>query len=162
MATHDRADEQIRRPFPRLEAVERSGQAMKRVLMVDDSRSARMIFIRCLKIVGFSEAEFIEAGDGQEAIEAIETVGSVDLAIIDLNMPTTDGLTLLRRLKTDARCGSVPVVVASSLINDAVWRRLREEGAHAVVEKPISPISLKATLAHIDGGEADAALDGTR
>jgi|JI10StandDraft_1071094.scaffolds.fasta_scaffold482027_3 two-component system chemotaxis response regulator CheY len=135
---------------------------MKRVLVVDDSRSARMIFIRCLKIVGFSEAEFIEAGDGQEAIEAIETAGSVDLAIIDLNMPTMDGFTLLRRLKADTRCGSLPVVVASSLINDAVRRRLREEGAHAVVEKPISPISLKAALAGIDGGEADAATDPTR
>jgi CheY-like chemotaxis protein len=91
---------------------------MKRVLVVDDSRSARMIFIRCLKIVGFSEAEFIEAGDGQEAIEAIESVGPVDLAIIDLNMPTMDGFTLLRRIKSDARCGHLPVVVASSLIID--------------------------------------------
>lgn len=135
---------------------------MKRILVVDDSRSARMIFIRCLKIVGFSEAEFIEAGDGQEAIEAFEAGGPIDLAIIDLNMPTMDGFTLLRRLKSDADRRALPVIVASSLINDVMRRRLREEGAHAVVAKPISPISLKAALAGIDGGSEDAATDPTR
>lgn len=135
---------------------------MKRILVVDDSRSARMIFIRCLKIVGFSEAEFIEAGDGQEAIEAIESGGPIDLAIIDLNMPTMDGFTLLRRLKGDSDRRALPVIVASSLINDAVRRRLRQEGALAVVAKPISPISLKAALAGIDGGNEDAATDPTR
>lgn len=136
---------------------------MKKVLVVDDSRSARMIFIRCLKIVGFDEAEFIEAGDGEEAIAALEREGGVDLAIVDLNMPTMDGFTLLRRLKSHAVRHSIPVVVASSLINDAVRRRLREEGAYAVVEKPVSPISLKAALAGIDdGGATDDATDPAR
>ena len=135
---------------------------MKRVLVVDDSRSARMIFVRCLKIVGFEEAEFFEAGDGQEALEVLRACGPVDLALIDLNMPTMDGFTLLRCLSQARGAGAFPVIVASSRINDVVRRRLREAGAHAVVAKPLSPISLKAALAGIDGDIADEPTDPSR
>lgn len=125
---------------------------MTRVLVVDDSRSARMIFVRCLKIAGFEDAEFLEAGEGREALEVLATRGPVDLALIDLNMPAMDGFALLKHLKQDPVGRRFPVIVASSRVNDAVRLRLREDGAHAVIEKPLSPISLKVALAGIVEG----------
>lgn len=133
---------------------------MKRVLVVDDSRSARMIFVRCLKIVGYGEAEFVEASDGHEALELLAELDHVDLVMLDLNMPKMDGLSLLDRLKHDPRWRDVPVVVATSLVNDALRARLFAEGVHAVVEKPISPVSLIAAVAGLGEGDGEATPDG--
>ena len=124
---------------------------MKTVLVVDDSRSARMIFIRCLRIAGFDGAEFLEAGDGQAAIELVEERSDVGLALIDLNMPTMDGLTLVHELRARPALRGLRIIVASSLINDAARSRLAAAGADAVIEKPISPAILVETLAGLGG-----------
>lgn len=124
---------------------------MKTVLVVDDSKSARMIFIRCLKIAGLDEAEFIEAGDGHEAMLQVQERSDFDLAIVDLNMPAMDGLTLVRMLRTRPDMARLKIIVASSLINDAARARLLEAGADFVVEKPISPVVLVEALAFMGG-----------
>lgn len=124
---------------------------MKTVLVVDDSKSARMISIRCLKIAGLDGAEFIEAGDGREAIERIEERSDVGLAIVDLNMPTMDGLTLIHELRARPALDGLRIIVASSLINDAARGRLMAAGADVVIEKPISPVVLVEALARMGG-----------
>lgn len=132
---------------------------MKTVLVVDDSRSARMIFIRCLKIVGYAGAEFIEAGDGREALERIEGRSDVELALIDLNMPTMDGHALAEALRARPEYAGMRVVVASSLVNDAVREKLLAAGADAVLEKPISPVALVGALGSGQGRKADGATN---
>ncbi|MEZ4331081.1 MAG: response regulator [Myxococcota bacterium] len=119
---------------------------MTTILVVDDSRSARMIFVRCLKIAGYAEAEFLEAADGREAIERVRDRGDLELAMIDLNMPTMDGLALITALRSMKATKGLAIIVASSLINDATRRRLEEVGVDAVIEKPIGPAALVAAL----------------
>lgn len=132
---------------------------MKTVLVVDDSRSARMIFIRCLKIVGFSGAEFIEAANGCEALERIAGRSDVELALIDLNMPTMDGYALAEALRARPEHAGMRLIVASSLVNEAVRERLLATGADAVLEKPISPVTLVGALSAPLGRRADGAID---
>jgi len=43
---------------------------MKRIIIADDSATARMFIKRCLQIVGLGDAEIIEAEDGKQALEA--------------------------------------------------------------------------------------------
>ncbi|HEB88591.1 MAG TPA: response regulator [Deltaproteobacteria bacterium] len=124
---------------------------MKTILVVDDSSVARKIVIRCLKIVGHSEAEFPEAGHGQEALDILRE-REVDLVVTDLNMPVMDGVTLVRKLKASPRFQHIPVVVVSSLLNEAAREKLRERGVDLMVEKPLSPAGLSAVLGGIEGG----------
>ena len=40
---------------------------MKKIVVADDSTTARMFVIRCLEIIGLSGAEFLPAANGKEA-----------------------------------------------------------------------------------------------
>lgn len=118
---------------------------MKKILVADDSMTARMIIKRCLEMIGFKEVRFLEAKDGMEALALAETEAP-DLIVADLNMPRMDGETLLKSLKEGARTKVVPVVIASSAVNAIKNERLRALGAHGIVAKPVSPATLREAL----------------
>ncbi len=116
-----------------------------KILIVDDSGMARMFIQRCLEAIGFSEAEFVEAENGQEAWGEID-VCPVDLVVSDLTMPVMDGEALLKKIKSDARYGELPVVIISSACNQARQEELENDGALAVLSKPFTPADLYKTL----------------
>lgn len=75
---------------------------MQKIVIVDDSAMARMFIQRCLEAIGFSQAEFVEAENGQDALAKI--VGApLDLLVSDLTMPVMDGEALLKEIKSDSR-----------------------------------------------------------
>ena len=121
---------------------------MKRVMIADDSGTARMFIRRCLEIAGFQEAEFLEAANGHEAI-ALLRQGGADLVMTDLNMPECDGIELLKQIKADKELKMVPVVVVTSAKNPAKEAELLIHGAVAVLAKPVSPAGISAVLGRI-------------
>ncbi|MFB3041439.1 MAG: response regulator [Candidatus Poribacteria bacterium] len=122
---------------------------IKKIIIVDDSATARMIIKRCLEIAGFLDVQVIEANDGQEALGLAEE-NQPDLLITDLNMPNMDGRTLLKRFKASPRLNPMPVLIISSASNEAVEKELVELGALAVVNKPITPTSVSEALQNIN------------
>ena len=123
-----------------------------RIVLADDSGTARMFFRRCLEIAGCSEAEFLEAKNGQEAYDLIAK-GPVDLVVTDLNMPVMDGLALLARLKETPGMQNVPVLVITSAASDLKIQELREAGAWAVMSKPVTPAGMAQVVKAIFGEE---------
>ncbi len=121
---------------------------IKKIIIADDSATARMIIKRCLEIAGFFDVQMIEANDGQEALSLAQE-NQPDLLITDLNMPNMDGRTLLKHVKASPRLNSMPVLVISSASNEAMEKELVELGAFAVVNKPITPISVSEALQNI-------------
>jgi two-component system chemotaxis response regulator CheY len=119
---------------------------MKRIVIADDSGTARMMIRRCLEIVGFSEAEFEEAKDGREAL-ALMKKNPPDLLVSDLNMPGMNGETLLQWVKASPKLVNVPVLVISSVTNPAKTAELKQKGAFAVIGKPVNPALLNEALA---------------
>lgn len=68
-----------------------------RVLLVDDSKTARHLLSRIFKELG--NWEILEAENGQDALEVLGQVESMDLACIDWNMPVMNGLEFLKKAK---------------------------------------------------------------
>ncbi len=122
---------------------------IQKIIIADDSATARMIIKRCLEIAGFLDVEVIEANDGQEALNLAKE-NQADLLITDLNMPNMDGRTLLKHIKASPRLNPMPVLVISSATNEAVQKELVELGALAVVKKPITPTSVSEALQNIN------------
>lgn len=118
---------------------------MKKILIADDSLTARMILRRCLEMMGLKEARFLEAKDGQEALE-LAGRESPDLVLADLNMPRLDGGGLLKALKEAPATAAIPVVIASSAVNPVRNETLKSLGAHGIVAKPVSPAALRQAL----------------
>ncbi len=118
---------------------------MTRIIIVDDSSIARMLIQRCLEAIGFSQAEFIEAENGQDAFDKINSA-PVDLVITDLTMPLMDGESLLNILKSDSRYTDLPVLIISSAGTPAKEAELIQNGALALLSKPFTPADLYKTL----------------
>jgi len=102
------------------------------VLAVDDdplireSMRARLANERC---------NVITAGDGVVALDLLDTQ-TVDIVLLDLDMPRMNGFEVLARMKTHPRWSTIPVVVVSSLRD--VWSvgRAFGGGATSFVLKP--------------------------
>ena len=114
---------------------------MKRIVIADDSATARMFIKRCLEIIGFGDATIIEAANGKEALARVKEEAT-DLVITDLNMPVMDGETLLKWIRANPKLNTIPVLVVSSAGTPAKEAELLELGAIGILGKPVSPPAL--------------------
>ena len=109
---------------------------MAQILIVDDSVTARKLIKKSIEICITQDVEFIEAGNGQQAMEVLHNK-AVDIVFTDLNMPEMDGTSLLKRIKASPKLNHLPVVVITSLKNQAAEKLLLQDHALAVLEKPL-------------------------
>lgn len=117
---------------------------MKKVLIVDDSSLARQV-VRAAIASMLAGAEFTEAEDGLAALRTL-TTKSFDLVFCDLNMPSLDGHGLLARMRGLPNHKKTPVIILSSLVNEAKSAQLKAAGANFVIKKPFSPQQIKEGL----------------
>lgn len=109
-----------------------------RVLVVDDSPIMRKMVIHSLKMAGIEAASIDQAGDGEQALAAIERAAP-DLVLCDVHMPAMDGAELVRHLAKAGRLQALPVVMISSERNEAQQAELVGLGARGYLHKPFYP-----------------------
>lgn len=112
------------------------------VLLIDDHamfRQGLRFILTDLK----DSITFSDAGDCDEALGVLQG-GTVDLALLDLNMPGSHGLTALRQLRSEYP--AVQFVVLSGIDDSHVIREAIEEGASGFVPKSSSSEVLLAAL----------------
>lgn len=114
-----------------------------RVLLVDDSGSARRFMRRTLENLGISR--FIEAENGREAA-AILSETQVDLVVTDYNMPEMDGEALVRYIRSQSWQRSVPVLMVTSEHNAARLAAVEKAGVSGICDKPFESDVVKALL----------------
>lgn len=87
------------------------------------------------------------ANDGAEALEFLDRAGAeVDCVILDRMMPRVDGMEVLRRMKSDARFQSIPVIMQTAAANrDQVAEGLAL-GAYYYLTKPYHQDALRAVV----------------
>jgi len=113
------------------------------ILVVDDSRTVRRILIRELNSLGFQN--IVEAADGIEAIEVVKSK-SIDLMLLDMEMPELDGLGVLEALKSDEPYKNLPIIVISGADQFEKTIKCIEIGAEDYLPKPFDPILLRARI----------------
>ncbi len=124
------------------------------VLIVDDSPVMRSFIRRVLALSGFEVGEFVEAGDGAEALRQLGA-HRVDVILTDINMPGMNGEELLRRLGADGILRTTPAVVISTDATNERIVRMIELGAQGYMSKPFTPETLRDELERVLG-ERDA------
>lgn len=120
-----------RQPEPRQAA--RAGSSLKRVLIVDDSPTVRLVTSRLLTRHGFDATT---AHDGINALELISRGVQPDAFVLDLEMPGMDGFALLAELRRARQFVTTPIIIVSSRGADKHQQRARELGATAYLQKP--------------------------
>jgi signal transduction histidine kinase/CheY-like chemotaxis protein len=121
----------------------------KRVLIVDDNATNRRILAR-----QFERWQMVPLATGSpgEALELIRKGEALDIAILDMQMPEMDGLTLAREIrKLPNPLSRLPMVMLTSLGHGAVKENAGEFAAF--LTKPIKPSSLFDVLVSIFTGQ---------
>jgi CheY-like chemotaxis protein len=129
-------------------------QPRRSALIVDDSSLACAVLSRLLEQEGF-DSEL--AGSGEEAIERARA-RRPDVVFMDHLMPGMTGLDAVRALKSDARTAAVPVVMFSSLEDEAFLTDAREAGALTVLTKHTERSNLRNVLAQLGPAPAAPAI----
>jgi two-component system, chemotaxis family, chemotaxis protein CheY len=108
----------------------------QKILIVDDSATIRKMVRASLRAL--SDAEFIEAANGLEAIEQI-ALGPVALIVLDLNMPDMHGVDVLKFVRRHQGWHDVPVIVLTTRGDDASRETAMSAGATQYITKPFVP-----------------------
>lgn len=116
-----------------------------KVLIVDDSKLARMAVAKTLNILR-PEWERVEATNADEAL-ALARQSSFDIALLDFNMPGRDGLSLAADLR--GLNAAMPVAVISANLQTEVVTRAKEIGAH-FLPKPLTEDAMRAFISEAE------------
>lgn len=111
------------------------------VLIVDDSKLARIVAGRALAELQ-PDWRKVEAGSAAQALTILEEQ-TVDVVLVDFNMPEVDGLTLAGELRS--KHPRIPIAIITANIQDEIIGRAREIGA-AFVAKPVTSEGLRPFL----------------
>lgn len=115
----------------------------RRVLVVDDIATNRLVAMSYLRIMG---AEATEAASCDEALAHLAKARP-DAVLLDMLMPGRDGLATLAAIRAlDQDAGHLPVIAMTADVTDEGRRRYLAAGVDGYVAKPVSPEGLSASL----------------
>lgn len=103
-----------------------------KILVVDDEENIRKSLKMILEYEGYS---FLEAADGEEALDIIEETVGLDLVLLDIKLPGRDGLEVLAELKEKPYRPEVVMISGHGTIKTAV--DAAKLGAFDFLEKPL-------------------------
>ena len=128
-----------------------------RALIVDDSRAIRGIIKKILREIGF---EVVEAGHGIEAIQRLKDSGSIDVMLVDWNMPEMNGFDFLCYVRGNPDYKKVPFMMVTSETEMSQVARALDAGANEYVMKPFTKevITDKLAMIGVVGSVASAQL----
>lgn len=112
-----------------------------KILIVDDSKLARMVIARALNAL-YPDWTRIEAATADEALEVVRNT-PVDLALLDYNMPGRDGLAFATELRE--RYAAMPLAIVSANHQKEIVAQAHAVGA-AFLPKPLSEQALSEFL----------------
>jgi two-component system chemotaxis response regulator CheY len=112
-------------------------------LVVDDSKTIRLILRKYLGKIGF---DVVEATDGLEGIARLQEMSQAALVLVDWNMPNMSGVDFVRAVRAIRQYDSLPVVMVTTNTElDQVALAL-QAGANEYIMKPFTQDVIREKL----------------
>jgi signal transduction histidine kinase/CheY-like chemotaxis protein len=131
--------------------VRQADDRTKKVLLIDDDETFRYVMRQI--IGGDSRYEFSEASDGDAGLTKARAE-LPDVIILDLQMPTIDGFTVLQELHADRLTSVTPVIISTSLNVNAELKARLPAGTRVISKNTISRENVALFLREATGGTA--------
>lgn len=120
----------------------------KRILVIDDQGSIRVVFSTFLKDVGFKNVDC--AMDGKDALKLMH-IYPYDLIICDWIMPKLTGMELLQLLRQSEQAADIPFIMVTSSSDSEDVQQAISAGVTDYIIKPFQPVQLKQkVLQHLE------------
>jgi CheY-like chemotaxis protein len=114
----------------------------KRALVVDDSKSARVVLSRMLEKYGIE----VDSADSAETALDYLREHHPDVIFMDHLMPGMDGLQAVREIKANPSLAAIPIMMYTSQEGEIYGGQARASGAVGVLPKSIRPIDVTKAL----------------
>jgi two-component system chemotaxis response regulator CheY len=116
-------------------------------LVIDDSRTVRIIIGNILREIGI---EVLEAGNGVEALEQVRRHPDVGLMLVDWNMPQMNGYDFVRAIRSQPAYNAVRILMVTSEAQGEQVAKALGAGANEYLMKPFNKDVLVAKLNLLD------------
>jgi len=130
----------------------RHGWSDLRVLVVDDNATSRQILRHQIFAWKLQKGS---AANGHEALSVLRAAAAdghpYDLALLDIEMPEMDGLTLAHAIKADPAIAGTRLIALSPLGHTPASQKVKAAGIDAVLSKPVKQSSLFECLVTVIG-----------
>lgn len=113
-----------------------------RILVIDDNPANLDLMLYLLRAFGH---DVVGISDGLAGYEAVRS-GEYDLVLTDILMPGIDGYEIARRLKSDERLATTPLVAITALAMASDRARIDAAGFDGYITKPIEPTTFVAQI----------------
>ena len=115
---------------------------IKQALIVDDSRSARVVLKRMLEELN------LVVNTVESATDAIDYLKKhhPDVIFMDHMMPGMDGFEAVKQIKSNSQTAVIPIMMYTSRAGEVYLSQARALGAIGIIPKTISPVGLKESL----------------
>jgi CheY-like chemotaxis protein len=127
---------------------------MTTVLVVDDEALIAMALEAALEDAGFRVAT---AANGRQGLERLAEAPRPEIVLLDMMMPVMNGPAMLAAMAADPDLAGIPVVVLSSLPEQAIRARVGE-GVAAILLKPCTAEQVLEAIARVLGGARETGV----
>jgi two-component system cell cycle response regulator DivK len=103
------------------------------ILYVEDNPDNRNLIRRVLQAEGYLVVEAVNATQAMEKLE----YGSVDLVLMDINMPEMDGYTLTAKIKSIQKFSTIPIIAVTANVMRGDREKSLGAGCDGYIQKPI-------------------------
>ncbi len=120
-----------------------AGGGSYKILIVEDNE---MNMALVGEILSMKSYETLEAENGREGVEmALEFLP--DLILMDINLPEMDGITAMKKIKSDKISCHIPIIALTASAMKGDEDKLVEQGFDGYVGKPVN---VKSLLEEVD------------
>lgn len=106
-----------------------------RALVIDDSKSMRLILGKILRDIG---CEVAEAGDGREALNRLHRGENADVLLVDWNMPVMNGYDLVCAVRSNPLLADVRIMMVTTETSLNQMQQALNAGANEYLMKPFT------------------------
>jgi two-component system chemotaxis response regulator CheY len=118
-----------------------------RALVIDDSRTVRLVIGNYLREAGM---DVLEAADGQQGLDQLRADPTIDLCLVDWNMPVMDGLAFIQAVRAERQYDPVRIMMVTTEAEQTQVVRALDAGANEYLMKPFTRDILIAKLSLLD------------
>jgi DNA-binding response OmpR family regulator len=112
------------------------------ILIIEDDADIQTFTSRVLELEGYG---VLKAGTGHAGLKLLHD-NNVNLILLDIKLPDTDGWSMLEQIKSEPELSSIPVIIFTASVGVSQSRRAITSGAADYLTKPITVMTLRNAI----------------